>query len=103
MNLNLDDIKKEIEERTPYVLEKSTDILDRECLVMLGLDRKSRIDIHISNYAECYKDGAEYIAVHGSKGHGGFGSPCDSVDEVIERLETHAEKYGYKPVQQSFI
>lgn len=52
-------------------------------------NKKNRIDIHISNYTYEERLGEEFIAIGfwDKVAQGGFGYPCDSIEDLVKSID----------------
>ncbi len=98
--MTLENIKREIEEKTQYKFEYGVDLLDREALKLLGLPTGRVIRMYLSNYDKTVGNGAEHISIVGrdQKSWAGFGCPCENVQDAIDILDKYAKEYGWEYV-----
>lgn len=101
--MKLEELKTAIENASSFRFETDRDIIEREVLRLVGLPKKCEITLHISRYTA----GDPFVAVDGKdrrSGYSGFAFPCDTTEEVIDRLKRKATHYGWEePAQLSMF
>lgn len=65
---------------------------------------KTKVDIHFSHYAEGIHGARRHLGLSIQHSTGGFGSPCDSVEEVIEQINKRQRRADQenKRIDESF-
>ena len=65
---------------------------------------KSKVSIHFSHYAEGIHGARRHLGLSIQHSTGGFGSPCDSVEEVIEQINKRQRRADQekKRIDESF-
>lgn len=92
--MTIQELKREIEEKTLYRFHMGKDRLGNDELQLLGLPKEMYLSVRVRQA----HNGANFISVSGEnrKEQSGFGSPCNNLAEVVQCLYVHANRYGWK-------
>ena len=95
--MTIEELKNELELKTEYRFEIKDGFFGKE-LLLIGLNKKSKVTIHLSHYTKTGEPFYSFSAETKIPSYEGFGAPCETLGEVIVKIEYVAKNpdYGYK-------